>query len=98
MKRIVYIYVAEKHCSAYFLKLYYIKMRWTFIKTPPQDKVKLIQESLSINEKLAKILVQREVDSFEKARLFFRPSLTDLHNPYLMKDMDKAIERIEKAI
>src|SRR5690606_41093151 len=53
---------------------------------------------LSVDTTMAKLLVQRGIDSFEKARLFFRPSLEDLHNPYLMKDMDKAVSRIEKAI
>jgi single-stranded-DNA-specific exonuclease len=42
--------------------------------------------------------VQRGIETYEEARQFFRPTLNDLHNPYLMKDMDKAVERIEKAI
>ncbi len=73
-------------------------MRWTFYKNSSEEKVEKIKNSLLIDKSLAKILVQRGVDSFEKARLFFRPSLTDLHDPYLMKDMDKAVDRIEKAI
>src|SRR5690554_2534776 len=73
-------------------------MRWTFYKNPSEEKVEKIKDSLSIDKSLAKILVQRGVDSFEKARLFFRPSLADLHDPYLMKDMDKAVDRIQKAI
>jgi single-stranded-DNA-specific exonuclease len=44
------------------------------------------------------LLVQRGIETFEQAKTFFRPTLADLHNPYLMKDMDKAVARIEKAI
>jgi len=73
-------------------------MRWTFRKNPPEEKIHELAENLSVNKIIAQLLVERGVDSFEKARMFFRPSLEDLHNPYLMKDMDKAIQRIEKAI
>lgn len=73
-------------------------MRWNLTQTPSEQKIIELANSLSIDKTIAKLLVQREIDSFEKARLFFRPTLEDLHNPYLMKDMDKAIERIEKAI
>jgi single-stranded-DNA-specific exonuclease len=44
------------------------------------------------------LLIQRGIETYDQAKTFFRPSLDDLHNPYLMKDMDKAVERIEKAI
>ncbi|MFA5556489.1 MAG: single-stranded-DNA-specific exonuclease RecJ [Flavobacteriaceae bacterium] len=73
-------------------------MRWTLSQNPNQEKVNEITNCLSVDKIIAKLLVQRGIDTFEKARLFFRPSLDDLHNPYLMKDMDKAIDRIEKAI
>lgn len=73
-------------------------MRWTLTEHPSESEIKTLQNELSIDYSVAKLLVQRGIDSFEKARLFFRPTLEDLHNPYLMKDMDKAIERIEKAI
>lgn len=73
-------------------------MRWTLTEHPSEPEIKALQNELSIDYSVAKLLVQRGIDSFEKARLFFRPTLEDLHNPYLMKDMDKAIERIEKAI
>lgn len=72
-------------------------MRWNLTQNPSEQKVNELTNSLSIDKTIAKLLVQRGIDSFEKARLFFRPTLEDLHNPYLMKDMDKAIERIEKA-
>src|SRR5690606_23014241 len=73
-------------------------MRWNLTQNPSEQKVIELTNSLSVDKTTAKILVQRGIDSFEKARLFFRPTLEDLHNPYLMKDMDKAIDRIEKAI
>lgn len=72
-------------------------MRWILTQNISEQKVNELAISLSVDKAIAKLLVQRGIDSFEKARLFFRPSLYDLHNPYLMKDMDKAIERIEKA-
>jgi len=73
-------------------------MRWTFLENPPEEKINELEKNLSVSRIIAQLLVQRGIDSFEKARTFFRPSLEDLHNPYLMKDMDKAIHRIEKAI
>src|SRR5690606_38432597 len=73
-------------------------MRWKLNPPPNQENVNELINCLSVDKTIATLLVQRGIDTFEKARLFFRPSLKDLHNPYLMKDMDKAIERIEKAI
>jgi single-stranded-DNA-specific exonuclease len=58
---------------------------------------KLVTE-LNINHVLANLLVQRNITTFELARSFFRPSYDDLHDPFLMKDMDKAVERLDKAI
>ncbi len=77
-------------------------MRWTLKPKPNQAIVDNLAEDLSVKEPfdktLATILVQRGITTFDKAKKFFRPSLSDLHNPYLMKDMDKAVQRIEKAI
>lgn len=73
-------------------------MRWNLKPTPPPHKTKHLAEALSIDEITASLLVQRGVETFEQARAFFRPSLSDLHDPYLMKDMDKAVHRIEQAI
>lgn len=73
-------------------------MRWTIKPKPSEEKVKLLAEALNVEEFVATLLVQRGIETFEQARQFFRPTLADLHNPYLMKDMDKAVERIEKAI
>ena len=73
-------------------------MRWTIKPKPSKEKVKLLAEALKVEEFVATLLVQRGIETFEQARQFFRPNLADLHNPFLMKDMDKAVERIELAI
>ncbi|WP_291139540.1 single-stranded-DNA-specific exonuclease RecJ [Flavobacterium sp. UBA7663] len=73
-------------------------MRWNPKSKPNSEKVQAIQSILQVDEIIAKLLVQRGVETFEQAKTFFRPTLADLHNPYLMKDMDKAVARIEKAI
>lgn len=73
-------------------------MRWNPKSKPNPEKVQAIQQALQVDEIIATLLVQRGIETFEQAKTFFRPTLADLHNPYLMKDMDKAIARIEKAI
>ncbi|MBE7696837.1 single-stranded-DNA-specific exonuclease RecJ [Tenacibaculum finnmarkense] len=73
-------------------------MRWTLKQTPDLLKVTQLAKELSVEKTLAKILVQRNIDTFDKAKQFFRPSLDDLHDPFLMKDMELAVQRIEKAI
>lgn len=70
--------------------------RWKILTADP-DKCTSLQDSLKINPALCKILVQRGIDTFESARQFFRPSLDMLHDPYLMKDMEKAVGRIMQA-
>ncbi|HCQ12028.1 single-stranded-DNA-specific exonuclease RecJ, partial [Flavobacterium sp.] len=73
-------------------------MRWTLKSKPEKEQVQKLQNELQVDETIATLLIQRGVETYEQARTFFRPSLSDLHNPYLMKDMDKAVSRIEKAI
>lgn len=73
-------------------------MRWNPKSKPNPEKVQAIQQALQVDEIIATLLVQRGIETFEQAKTFFRPTLADLHNPYLMKDMDKAVARIEKAI
>lgn len=72
-------------------------MRWTLKPTPNTITTTALAEQLNIPIKIAKLLVQRGIDTFDKARQFFRPSLEDLHDPFLMKDMDKAVSRINTA-
>jgi single-stranded-DNA-specific exonuclease len=73
-------------------------MRWTLKPKPDQETVKKLSEELGVGKPVASLLVQRGIATFEEAKKFFRPSLNDLHDPYLMKDMDLAVARIEKAI
>ena len=73
-------------------------MRWTLKSKPEKEKIQKLQNELNVDEAIATLLLQRGVENYEQAKTFFRPSLNDLHNPYLMKDMDKAVFRIEKAI
>jgi single-stranded-DNA-specific exonuclease len=73
-------------------------MRWTIKSKPSEDTVKHLAQALNVEDFVATLLVQRGIETFEDAKRFFRPSLDDLHDPYLMKDMEKAVERIEKAI
>ena len=73
-------------------------MRWTLKTATNPRVVQQLSEDLSIDTTLSKLLVQRGVHSFEAAKKFFRPSLEDLHDPFLLKDMDIAVSRIEKAI
>lgn len=73
-------------------------MRWTIKSKPEKEKVQALQNALLVDTTIATLLVQRGIETFEQAKTFFRPTLEDLHDPYLMKDMDKAVTRIEQAI
>jgi single-stranded-DNA-specific exonuclease len=73
-------------------------MRWTIKSKPEKEKVQKLQNELQVDALIATLLVQRGVETYEQAKAFFRPSLNDLHDPFLMKDMDKAVVRIEEAI
>jgi single-stranded-DNA-specific exonuclease len=72
-------------------------MRWTLKPKPNLEKVKHLQENLQVDELTATLLVQRGIETYDEAKAFFRPSLKHLHDPYAMKDMDKAVARIEQA-
>ena len=71
---------------------------WTLKALPDKDIVCALQESLGVSELIATLLAQRGIKTFEEAKQFFRPQLSDLYNPFLMKDMDKAVERLHRAI
>ncbi len=73
-----------------------MQKRWNILQAD-EEKVLHLQQALKINKTLCKILVQRGLDDYEKTKNYFRPSLTHLHNPWLMKDMDKAVNRITSA-
>ncbi len=70
-----------------------MQKRWTILPTD-EAEVNLLHHSLNVNKTFCGILIQRGIHSFEKAKTFFRPSLSNLHSPWLMKDMDKAVDRL----
>ena len=72
--------------------------KWVIKNRGDNELIQNLASQLNINPILSNLLIQRGHDTFEKAKEFFRPSLSMLHDPFLMKDMDKAIERIDKAI
>lgn len=72
--------------------------RWVLKEVQESDLVASLSAELKISKTLTALLVQRDIRTFEEARCFFRPSLDDLYDPFLMKDMDKAIDRIDQAI
>ncbi len=74
-----------------------MQLRWKF-KQVDKEKVNALQQSLKVDPIVCKLLVEREIDTYEEAKKFFRPDLNELHDPFLMKDMDKAINRISEAI
>ena len=71
--------------------------RWVVKPQGDSEAVAKLASVLRISPVLANLLVQRGIDTVEKADKFFKPSLADLHDPFLMKDMDKAVERVEQA-
>ncbi|MFB0939071.1 MAG: single-stranded-DNA-specific exonuclease RecJ [Urechidicola sp.] len=73
-------------------------MRWTFKPNPEKEKIRKLAAELHVDSIIAKLLLQRGIETYDAAKIFFRPNINDLHDPYLMKDMDKAVERIETAI
>ncbi len=73
-------------------------MRWKIKETPNQEKTNHLSDVLNVDTTIAKLLAQRGVKTYNEAKAFFRPSLDDLHDPFLMKDMDLAVNRINSAI
>jgi single-stranded-DNA-specific exonuclease len=72
--------------------------RWIYKPTPPQEQIDSLVEKLNVSTEIATLLAQRKIASFDEAKDFFRPELSQLHDPFLMKDMDKAVARLEEAI
>ncbi|HEY0057241.1 MAG TPA: single-stranded-DNA-specific exonuclease RecJ, partial [Pedobacter sp.] len=75
-----------------------MQKRWAEKEVTNQKAIRELMQSLQIEEVLASLLVKRGITTFEDARCFFRPDLCHLHDPFLMRDMEKAILRIEQAI
>ena len=72
--------------------------RWLIKPTPAPEKIELLSKAINVNWYLSAILIQRGIQDFETAKTYFRPSLNQLHDPFLMQDMDKAVTRIKQAI
>lgn len=73
-------------------------MRWTLKPKHDDEQIKVLAEMLKVDRLVAQLLLQRGVTTYEKAKKFFRPQLSDLHDPFLMRDMEIAVKRIENAI
>jgi single-stranded-DNA-specific exonuclease len=72
--------------------------RWTPSPKLNDRKVEALATSINVSNYIATLLMQRGVETYDEAKQFFRPQLTDLHDPFLMMDMDKAIARIQSAL
>ena len=75
-----------------------IEKKWIFRENADAETVSRLSSELGVDPVLAQLLVQRGINTFQQARSFFRPDLADLHDPFLMKDMDKAVSRLNKAL
>jgi single-stranded-DNA-specific exonuclease len=69
-----------------------IVKRWAIAEAPDQAEIEGLAKAVNIREELARLLIQRGIYDFEEAKAFFRPSRADIHDPFLMKDMDRAVE------
>ena len=72
--------------------------RWSSRSIPQEEEVMALAKDVNIRPELATLLIQRGINDFYAAKSFFRPNLNELHNPFLMKDMDKAVDRLTQAI
>lgn len=75
-----------------------MSFRWVYSKSSAEKTVTMLQQELGVPQEIAHLLVLRGIDTFDKAKTFFRPNLSSLHDPFLMKDMDIGSRRLAKAI
>lgn len=75
-----------------------IRKSWIIKDQGKQEEVVHLQDVLGVDKAIASLLIQRGIKTFDQAKAFFRPELTQLHDPFLMKDMDKAVNRIIRAL
>ena len=73
-------------------------MRWTIKPKPTQEEIDSLSAELKVEPLIAHLLLQRGISNYDEAKRFFRPELSQLHDPFLMKDMQKAVERLEQAM
>ena len=72
--------------------------QWIYKPIPSPSEIEQLSAKINVNACLSTVLLQRGINDFEKARNFFRPSLDQLHDPFLMKDMEQAVNRIQRAV
>lgn len=75
-----------------------MERRWLYKEIPAQERIAALAKEINTNSYLTSVLLQRGICDFDSAKRFFRPSLTDLHDPFLMKDMHAAVARIKRAL
>jgi single-stranded-DNA-specific exonuclease len=75
-----------------------MEYKWVLDYDYDEKNIDEIARELAVPDIMARILLNRQIDSFEKAYTFFRPDLENLHDPFLLKDMDKAVDRLHKAL
>ena len=75
-----------------------MEKNWVIKATGDEDLIASMARDLSIDKPLAQLLVQRGITSYDEAKTYFRPDLANLHDPFLMKNMDVAVDRILEAI
>ena len=71
-----------------------MQKRWIFNEDFDGDAINTLQQELNVSHTLAKLINQKGISSFNEAKSFFRPTLDQLHDPFLMKDMDRAVNRL----
>lgn len=75
-----------------------METKWIVKPESNAETISRLAHELNIDSAIANLLAQREVENYKQAKSFFRPDIEKLHNPFLMKDMDKAVQRLQKAI
>ncbi|PLX12786.1 MAG: single-stranded-DNA-specific exonuclease RecJ [Marinilabiliales bacterium] len=75
-----------------------METKWLIKENGHKDEIEKISKELNVDRIIAKLLVQRDIKTYEQAEAYFRPNLSMLHDPFEMKDMDKAVERLASAM
>src|SRR5690625_3099478 len=75
-----------------------MSFQWVYARPDDEQAISVLQQQLGISQKVALLLALRGIDSYDRAKSYFRPNLNSVHDPFLMKDMDKATERLARAI